>query len=197
MRVMEQVQDTYGLPPAESVRDKIKADIKVWADLWGVPANARLVLRVLLLEPGFQLAFLIRMQAAVHAVPGIGVMLRRIVWYVTTLLFGCHIDPKTSIGGGIHFPHPTGIVLGGEVQVGRNVRILQGVTLGIVDDTKQCPVVEDGVHIYAGAKILGAIRLGAGCRIGANAVVLKDVPPGAVAVGVPAKVVTRRQDAAA
>lgn len=176
----------------EPIVDKIRADAKTWADLWGKPLNARLFFRVLLLEPGFQLAFLIRTQEGVGRLPVVGILLRRIVWYFTTMLFGCHIDPKTVIGGGIHFPHPTGIVMGGEARLGRNVRVLQGVTLGIADDSKRCPIVEDGVHIYAGAKVLGAITLGAGCRIGANAVVLRSVPAGAAAVGVPARVVPAR-----
>lgn len=192
---MSQSEGVYvglNLGGQETVSQKIRADAKSWTDMWGMPLNVRWFLRLLLLEPGFQLAFLIRAQEAVGRVPVVGTLLRRVLWYVTTILFGCHIDPKTVIGGGVHFPHPTGIVMGGETCVGRNVRVLQGVTLGIVDDTKQCPTVEDGVHLYAGAKVLGPVRLGAGCRIGANAVVLKDVPSGAAAVGVPARVIQPR-----
>lgn len=181
----------------QSIHLKIIEDARTWADLWRVPLNIRLFLRILLLEPGFQLAFLIRMQEYAGRIPVVGTFVRRVVWYGTTIAFGCHIDPKCQIGGGIHFPHPTGIVMGGETIVGCRVKILQGVTLGIGggDEDKSCPRVEDGVAIFAGAKVLGNITIGQNARIGANAVVLRSVPAGHAAVGIPARILPVRTEA--
>ncbi len=97
-------------------------------------------------------------------------------------LWGCHIGavlPKSVI-----FPHPFGIVIHSKTVLGENVIIMHQVTLGqkrIEDNT--APIVEDGVFIGAGAKILGNVKVGRLAVIGANAIVTKDVPPGAVIVG--------------
>ncbi|MPT47033.1 MAG: serine acetyltransferase [Sphingobium sp.] len=104
--------------------------------------------------------------------------------------FGCHISSKAQIGAGIHFPHPQGIVIGEAVKIGRNCQIFQQVTIGGARRgdymAGRQPQIEDNVIIYAGAKVLGAITVGEGAVIGANAVVTKNVPAGHIAVGVPA-----------
>jgi serine O-acetyltransferase len=122
----------------------------------------------------------------VARVPVIGGPLRFILWYVTTIYFGCDIAPGATFGPGLYLPHPTGIVIGEEWDVGANVRILHGVTLGrTTKSTRRCSV-GDNVGIGAGAKIIGSLDIGTGARVGANAVVTKSVPPGATAVGIPA-----------
>jgi len=85
--------------------------------------------------------------------------------------------------------HPTGIVIGGNAELGENVQINQNVTLGerSGDNPGGKPVLEDDVTIYSGAVVLGNITLGEGCSVGANAVVLDDVEPGETVVGAPAK----------
>jgi serine O-acetyltransferase len=83
----------------------------------------------------------------------------------------------------VFLPHPFGIVIHRNTQIGRNVVIGHQVTLGGRDLTNDAPTVEDGVYIGAGAKILGGVRIGAGATIGANAVITKDVPAGRTAVG--------------
>jgi len=81
-------------------------------------------------------------------------------------------------------PHPYGIIVAAGVELGNNVTIMQQVTLGgRTLDINEMPIVEDDVYIGAGAKIMGAVRLGKGSTIGANAVVTKNVPPGATVVG--------------
>jgi serine O-acetyltransferase len=111
------------------------------------------------------------------------------------LAFGIEVPARLAIGPGLVIPHTHGTVIGAS-HIGANVTIYQQVTLGAkladfaFDPTKR-PHVEDGVTITAGAKILGPVRLGAGCTIGANAVVLHDVPARAIAVGVPARVIER------
>jgi len=108
------------------------------------------------------------------------------VWSVVT---GADIPLSTRIGGGLLIPHPNGIVIHPDAEIGPNCLIFQQVTLGVVEGAAHPPQIGAGVDIGAGAKVLGAVRIGDGARIGANAVVLCDVPAGAVAVGVPARVI--------
>lgn len=173
----------------ETLRAKLKADFHIWAADSGRPASFGLLLRLLFLHPGYQLALSIRLRELCGRVPVIGGLLRRIAWYASTIWFSCDIDQYAQIGGGIHFPHPVGIVIGGRAKVGRNVTILQNSTLGIVDYRNMTgPTIGDGARVGAGSHVLGAISIGAGAVVGANAVVLKDVPDGWRAAGVPAKI---------
>lgn len=109
------------------------------------------------------------------------------------LLFNIEVPSRLYIGPGLVIAHPQGTVLGA-AKIGMNCTIFHQVTLGgvVADfafDLKKRPFVGDNVTISVGAKVLGPILLGDGCVIGANAVVLNDVPPSALAVGVPAKVI--------
>jgi serine O-acetyltransferase len=110
-------------------------------------------------------------------------------------LFGIEIAVRCPIGRGLFLPHTQGTVIGA-FSIGENVTIFQGVTLGAreVDFLYQessRPTVGDNVTIGSGAKVLGGVILGSGSRIGANAVVLNDVAPFLLAVGVPAKVIDK------
>jgi serine O-acetyltransferase len=100
---------------------------------------------------------------------------------------GADIPLDSKIGGGLMMPHPNGIVIHPEAVIGPNCLIFQQVTIG-AGLKPGLPVIEGHVDIGAGAKIIGNIRIGAHARIGANAVVLHDVPGGATAVGIPAKI---------
>lgn len=103
---------------------------------------------------------------------------------------GIEIHPGAKIGKNLFIDHGMGVVIGETAEVGDNVTIYHGVTLGGIGgdkNTKRHPTVEDDVIIGAGAKILGPITIGSGAKIGANAVVIKDVPRDATAVGIPAK----------
>ena len=107
-------------------------------------------------------------------------------------LFGIEIAVRCPIGKGLFLPHTQGTVIGAW-SIGENVTIFQGVTLGAreVDFSyrkSSRPTVGDNVTIGSGAKILGGLTLGSGSKVGANAVVLNDIEPGMLAVGVPAKV---------
>lgn len=105
--------------------------------------------------------------------------------------YSVDIHPAAKIGKGILLDHATAFVAGETVIIGDNVSIFQGVTLGGTgkEDGDRHPKVEYGVLIGAGAKILGNIRIGHCSKIGANSVVLNDVPPQSTVVGVPAKVI--------
>jgi serine O-acetyltransferase len=100
--------------------------------------------------------------------------------------FGLEISPGADIGGGLYIAHPIGTVVAVR-RMGRNCSIVAAVTLGM-RNTLEFPEIGDDVFIGAGARILGPVRVGHGARIGANAVVLHDVPDGATAVGIPARV---------
>lgn len=114
---------------------------------------------------------------------------------LNVVLFGLEVPARLMIGPGLVLPHTNGTVLGAS-RIGANATIYQQVTLGAMEadfqfnpDTR--PVVEDEVTLTAGAKVLGPVRLGRGCTVGANAVVIQDVPPRALAVGVPARIIDR------
>ena len=102
---------------------------------------------------------------------------------------GVDIHPEATIGRRVFIDHATGVVIGQTAVVGEDVVIFHGVTLGGVSMTpgKRHPTVGNHVMIGAGAKVLGPITIGNGAKIGANAVVTKDVPDCAVALGIPAK----------
>ena len=116
-------------------------------------------------------------------VPGLNHLLRRF----QTVFFGIEIGNEVTLGRGIYFVHPVGVVVGGAARVGARVRFMGGNTVGTARGDGH-PVIEDDVVIGCGARVLGAVRVGARAVVGANAVVLTDVPPDSVAVGVPARV---------
>lgn len=100
---------------------------------------------------------------------------------------GCDVPLNCQLGGGLMLPHPNGVVVHPDAEVGPNCILFQQVTLGSGGRLPGAPKLEAGVDVGAGAKILGGIVIGAGAKIGANAVVLDDVPAGATAVGMPAR----------
>jgi serine O-acetyltransferase len=110
-------------------------------------------------------------------------------------LTGIEIHPGATIGPRLFIDHGMGVVIGETAEVGSCVTLYHGVTLGgtSLNKGKRHPTLEDNVVVGAGAKILGAITIGANSRIGANAVVVKSVPPDSVVVGVPGQVVKRSQ----
>ncbi len=112
---------------------------------------------------------------------------------LTRILTGVDIHPGAILGSGLFIDHATGVVIGETAEVGDDVMMYHGVTLGGSgsDTGKRHPTVGDRVTIGAGAKILGAIKIGDDSRIGANAVVVKSVPSSAVVIGVPGQVISR------
>lgn len=115
--------------------------------------------------------------------------LARLISQIARFFTGIEIHPGATIGKGLVIDHGMGVVIGETAEIGDNVLIYHGVTLGGTgkDKGKRHPTVEDNVTIGAGAKVLGPIRIGKNSKIGANSVVLKEVPEGATAVGIPAK----------
>jgi serine O-acetyltransferase len=111
----------------------------------------------------------------------------------TRSLTGIEIHPGATIGQNFFIDHGMGVVIGETAEIGNNVTLYHGVTLGgtSLEKVKRHPTVGDHVVIGAGAKVLGAITIGAHSRIGANAVVVKSTPPDSVVVGVPGQIVVR------
>ena len=117
----------------------------------------------------------------------------RVLSSMARAVTGVDIHPEATIGRRVFIDHATGVVIGQTAEVGNDVVIFHGVTLGGVAmiPGKRHPTVGDHVMIGAGAKVLGPITVGAGVKIGANAVVVKDVPCGNVAIGVPARLLPK------
>ena len=156
-------------------------------------AGIREVVQTLSYDAAWVLALSrVRQAARRWKLPVVNGLLRR----VQTALFGAEIARDVVLGEGVLFLHPVGIVIGGDAQIGDRVVFLGGNTIGSVGD-KGYPRIGNDVVIGAGARVLGSVTIGDGASIGANAVVLIDVPPGAVAVGVPAVVRSRPSEHAA
>lgn len=122
-------------------------------------------------------------------------LLGRGVSQIARGITGIEIHPGAIIGEGFFIDHGMGVVIGETAEVGKNVTLYHGVTLGgtTLNKGKRHPTLEDNVVVGAGAKILGAITVGANSRVGANAVVTKPVPPNSVVVGVPGQIIKRQE----
>jgi len=121
--------------------------------------------------------------------------LARYVSHVGRWTTGIEIHPGAIVGRRFFIDHGMGVVIGETTEIGDDVTLYQGVTLGgtSLEKKKRHPTLDDGVIVGAGAKVLGALRVGEGARVGAGAVVVKDVPPGATVVGLTGRLVGRRR----
>jgi serine O-acetyltransferase len=118
----------------------------------------------------------------------------RTAWALRTVgvvLVGADFVPGMTIGTGLFLPHPVGIVIGNGLRIGNDVMLAQGVTAGVREDAppdeQEYPTICDGANVWAHATIVGGIRIGEGAEVGANSLVVSDVPDHAVVVGVPAR----------
>ncbi len=160
---------------------------------------ARSRLEVVLCYPGFHALVFYRIT---HSLWGLGLkVFARWFSQVGKFFTGVEIHPAATIGRRFVIDHGDGVVIGETSEIGDDVTIYQGVTLGGVSPSvdsrtqvnrKRHPTLNDGAIIGSGAQVLGPITIGEGARIGANAVVHKDVPAGVTAVGIPARVVMPR-----
>jgi len=167
---------------------RLKKDIAVVFDR--DPA-ARSVLEIILSYPGFHAIISHRIAHWLHVR---GFMLpARLISQFSRFLTGIEIHPGATIGEGLFIDHGMGVVVGETCEIGNNVTLYQGVTLGGTgkEKGKRHPTIGDNVVVSAGAKVLGSITIGNNVKIGAGSVVLRDVPHNCTVVGVPGRIVVR------
>ena len=124
----------------------------------------------------------------------------RFISHISRGLTGIEIHPGAKIGKDVFFDHAMGVVVGETAEIGDGCTIYQGVTLGgtsLYKGAKRHPTLGKNVVVSAGAKVLGGFEVGDGAKIGSNAVVIKPVPAGATAVGIPARIIPSKSDASA
>ena len=172
---------------------RIRADIAV---VFQRDPAARNAWEVITCYPGFHAILMHRFahwlwNARLH-------WLARFVSHLGRWLTGIEIHPGARIGQRFFIDHGMGVVIGETAQIGDDCTLYHGVTLGGTswNKGKRHPTLENNVVIGAGAKVLGPITVGAGAHIGSNAVVVKDVPPGATAVGIPARIIDKEYTSA-
>ena len=167
---------------------RIQKDIRVIFDR--DPA-AKSFLEVVLCYPGLHALLFHR---AAHWLYKKGfILIPRLISQFSRFITGIEIHPGATIGDGVFIDHGTGVVIGETAEVGNNVTIYQGVTLGGTgkEKGKRHPTVGNNVVVSSGAKVLGNIKIGDNVKIGAGSVVLKDVPANTTVVGIPGKIVIR------
>ena len=152
---------------------------------------ARSSVEVFLLYPGFkaQIFYRIARYLFVRRVP----FVPRLISEIARFLTGIEIHPGAEIGHSLVIDHGMGVVIGETAVVGNHVLIYQGVTLGgtSLHKIKRHPTIGDRVVLGAGCKVLGDITVGEGSRVGANSVVIENVPAECTVVGIPAKIIRR------
>ena len=155
---------------------------------------ARSVLETVLTCPGFQAILVHRFNHWLWNQKLF--LLARLSAHLVRFLTGIEIHPGATIGRRFFIDHGMGIVIGETSEIGDDCSIYHGVTLGGTtwQKGKRHPTLENNVVVGAGAKILGPVTIGAGARIGCNAVVVKDIPMGATVVGVPGHIVVKKDD---
>ena len=164
----------------------IRNDIKV---IFERDPAARSVLEIFLCYPGFHA---VRFHHLAHWLWTHDVkVLARFVSHISRSITGIEIHPGATIGNGFFIDHGMGVVIGETSEIGDNVTLYHGVTLGGVswEKVKRHPTLADNVVVGSGAKVLGPFTVGKDSKIGSNSVVVKEVPPNSTVVGIPGRVV--------
>ena len=167
--------------------DRFRKDVRV---IFERDPAAKSVIEVVVCYSGLHAIWAHRIA---HALYGRGfIVLSRIVSSVSKFFTGIEIHPGAKIGEGLFIDHGTGIVIGETAEIGDNVTLYQGVTLGGTgkEAGKRHPTIGNNVVVATGAKVLGSFKVGDYAKIGAGSVVLKEVPPYATVVGIPGRIVT-------
>ncbi len=148
--------------------------------------SARNFMQIIFLYPGVQAVFWFRIAHFLYKFKL--KFLAQLIMYTVRNVINIEIHPAAKIGKRLFIDHGTGVVIGETAYIGNDVLIFHGVTLGGTGKHhgKRHPTIKDNVMIGSGAKILGPVTVGENSKIGANAVVLHDVPPNSLAVGIPA-----------
>jgi serine O-acetyltransferase len=167
-------------------RDLIYADLAAHSHRRGLKG----LLVALVFSPGLLTVLLHRIAVRLYAGNKLSRLAGRLLWRFNTGRSGCFISLECCIGPGFELPHPTGVVIGDGVRIGAGVSIYQSVTLGRRNAFDAAyPELGDGVTLYAGAVVLGPVKLGNGVCVGANSVVTRSVVANATVVGIPARII--------
>ena len=184
--------DSAGDPPG--LRETLAGD----ANAWGMNGlSASLVFASLLGISKFSVVLYFRLSSKLAHGRRTGA-LSRLLRRFNSILNDCEISEYATIGSGLHIPHPSGVVIG-PASIGRRLTVMQNSTIGMrsrgadLFDPRNFPVLEDDVVIGPGACVLGSVTLGDGVQVGANAVVLVDVPAHHLAIGNPATIRQRSE----
>jgi serine O-acetyltransferase len=166
--------------------ERVRKDIEA---IFGRDPAAKSVLEVVLCYPGLHAIWLYRISHWLYKRSFI--VLPRLISQFARFITGIEIHPGATIGEGLFIDHGMGVVIGETAEVGDNVTLYQGVTLGGTgkEKGKRHPTVGNNVVIATGAKVLGSFKVGDNSKIGAGSVVLKEVPPDSTVVGIPGRVV--------
>ena len=145
----------------------------------------------LVYSPGLLCVVLHRVTAWAVERGKLGWLFGILVWRFNVFATGAYLHPKAAIGPGLCLPHPVGVVVGSGVRLGANVTLYQGATIGVSSQEhyETYPTIQDNVVIYCGAVVVGGVNVGSNAVVGANAVVLRDIPAGTTAVGIPARII--------
>jgi serine O-acetyltransferase len=178
------VLENGGVVMFRTLREDIRA-------IFAKDPAAKNYVEVLLCYPGLHALIGHRFAHFLHRI-GIP-LIPRLVSHVMRFLTGIEIHPGAEIGRGVVIDHGMGVVIGETAEVGDDVLIYQGVTLGGVslNKGKRHPTIGSGTTLGAGAKVLGPITIGENSLVGSGSVVVKPVPPGSTVVGIPGRVVSR------
>lgn len=176
--------------PTQKQRGRMREDV---AAVFDRDPAARSIPEVVVNYPGLHAIWMHRLA---HRLWKAGLrFLARLLSHISRMITGIEIHPGATIGRRFVIDHGMGVVIGETTEIGDDVMLYQGVTLGGTsrEKEKRHPTLQDGVVVGAGAKVLGAVTVGTGARIGAGAIVVRDVPPGATVVGVAGRVIERRR----
>ena len=172
---------------------KIYIDI-IKNDLYRYTGSNSGVFKSFFINPGFKYTCLMRLEylLSVNSKKSLLLLFVKLLKRHYSFKYGIQIPGTTKIGKGFYIGHFGTIVVNSNTIIGDNVNISQGVTIGQANrgKNKGAPVIGNEVYIGPGAKIVGSVKIGNNVAIGANAVVTKDVPDGAVVVGIPAKIIS-------
>lgn len=193
------LQVTTAMRPRRQARESFWATIR--ADLRGFleldrerPHNVGRYLDVLT-QPGFLCVFIYRISLASRRA-GL-VPISRLLYLVNMTLFGADLSPRAQVGPGLVIPHPVGVGIVAHASIGRNVHLFMGVTVAVAGRLEPgrdgFPTLCDGCMIMDDAKVFGPVVVGEAAVVGANSVVMHDVPPGAIVIGSPARILRYRE----
>ncbi len=196
---MNELIDTRSpLPLWKSLKADVIAHIPTEKRSLSLTQNILISLKISLFSSGFHLSLLYRLSYTARAHFGIfGKLISQFLFWYKRHWYGCSIASTARIHGGVIFPHPQGIIIGGETIIGDRTWIFQNVTMGGAPGKNGQPTIGNDCRIYTGAVIFGPLEIGEGVTVGANAVVSRSIPAHTLVKSAPTLSVTLSSDESA